>query len=87
MCCNGAYVNKNHEFITPSNSNASRVKVQSNKEDKENYNPNHLHNNHNIAIFEGEMHITDRQDNDQIVKHIRTTSSVNKSVIDYNRIR
>lgn len=33
------------------------------------------------------MHITDRKDNDQIVKHIRTTSMINKSAIDYGRIR
>lgn len=38
-------------------------------------------------MYEGEMHITDRFDNDQIVKHIRTTSSVNKSVFDFARVK
>lgn len=38
-------------------------------------------------MFEGEMHITDRKDNDQIVKHIRTTSSVNKSIFDLTRVK
>jgi hypothetical protein len=33
------------------------------------------------------MHITDRKDNDQLVKHIRNTSSVNKSVCDLERMR
>ena len=33
------------------------------------------------------MHITDRKDNDLIVKHIRTTSLINKSNIDFSRIK
>jgi hypothetical protein len=33
------------------------------------------------------MHITDRKDNDLLVKHIINTSSVNKSVCDLERIR
>ena len=42
--------------------------------------------------FDGEMHITNRcKDNDQLVKHIRNTSSVNKSacgfVADMTRLR
>lgn len=39
------------------------------------------------TTFEGEMHITDRKDNDLLVKHIRTTSSVNKSVLDLVRLK
>ena len=38
-------------------------------------------------MYEGEMHITDRKDNEQIVKHIRNTSSVNKSVCDLERMK
>jgi hypothetical protein len=33
------------------------------------------------------MHITDRKDNDLLVKHIRTTSLINKSAVDYSRIK
>ena len=40
------------------------------------------------GLYEGEMHITDRKDNEQLVKHIRATSSVaNKSVFDAQRVR
>jgi hypothetical protein len=58
MCCNSAYINKNHELITPENSNLNRVKIQSKNEDKENMQPNAHGPNRNI--YEGEMHITDR---------------------------
>ena len=34
-----------------------------------------------------EMHITDRKDNDLLVKHIRTTSVLNKSLVDHSRIK
>lgn len=43
--------------------------------------------NKHVGQFEGEMHITDRKDNDLLVKHIRTTSLVNRSAIDFTRIR
>lgn len=33
------------------------------------------------------MHITDRKDNDLLVMHIRTTSMLNKSNVDFSRIR
>jgi hypothetical protein len=72
MCCNNAYVNKNHEFSSPEEDSAFRIKRQ---------------NKNNELEFEGEMHITDRKDNEQLVKHIRTTSSVNKSVFDFNRVK
>ena len=51
MCCNNAYVNKGHEFMSPEEENAFRVKRQMER-DKE------------VGTFEGEMHITDRKDND-----------------------
>lgn len=38
-------------------------------------------------MYDGEMHITDRKDNDLLVKHIRTTSMVNKSGYDFSRVK
>lgn len=74
MCCNNAYVNKGHEFMSPEDENAFRVKRQ-------------MERDKDAGTFEGEMHITDRKDNDLLVKHIRTTSSVNKSVLDLARLK
>ena len=42
---------------------------------------------HGGTGFDGEMHITNRVDNDQIVKHIRSTSSVSKAVVDAERFK
>ncbi len=81
MCCNNAYVNKGPELITPGKTAGFRVKQQ-NREDKENI------NNANIgALYDGEMHITDRKDNAMLVNHIRTTSILNKSAVDFARVR
>ena len=87
MCCNNAYVNKQLEVISPEMSSTHqlhRVRLQDNKENQENVNPNKALGH---AYYEGEMHITDRKDNDLLVKHIRTTSLINKSNIDFSRVK
>lgn len=101
MCCNNAYVNRNHEFITPENAavTMAAAAAQRNKsskkangytdyEDKENMNSNMLFDDQQMMVG-GEMHITDRKDNHELVKHIRTTSaSVNsRAVFDAQRIK
>lgn len=74
MCCNNAYVSKNHEYESPEVDSGYRIKKQNKNLNEE-------------MEFEGEMHITDRKDNNELVKHIRTTSSVNRSVIDIARVK
>jgi len=74
MCCNNAYVSKNHEYESPGVDSGYRIKKQNKNLNEE-------------MEFEGEMHITDRKDNNELVKHIRTTSSVNRSVIDIARVK
>lgn len=50
MCCNNAYVSKNTEFLSPEEDTVQRVKRQERGSTK--------------MEFPGEMHITDRKDND-----------------------
>jgi hypothetical protein len=102
MCCNNAYVNKNHELIAPEHNAAHRVKLQDKRtalirggtgEDKENDYEKGENDDVNYREAPGRavrMHITDRQgDNEQLVKHIRSTSSIasRSGIFDAARLR
>lgn len=89
MCCNNAYINKNHELIAPEF--AQRVKMQERpsakkkrgkeieaNEDKENMGQNNEDGGFNSGVGgSGVMQISDKiGDNEILVKHIRSISSI-----------
>ncbi len=81
MCCNNAYtVNKNHELLSQPEINLQRIKDKQqrkkpliiNAEDKEN-----AGQIEEEGGYGGDMQISDKQgENEQLVKHIRQTSSI-----------
>ena len=102
MCCNNAYINKNHELIAPEF--AQRVKMQerlsANKkrgkmieaddEDKENGRQNNEVGGFGGGAGSGVMQISDKiGDNEILVKHIRSISSIasRSGVLDQGRIQ
>ena len=91
LCCNNAYVNKNHEVLSPDFQHHRGVKMPEQhrrgkatrrQEDKENEGDEYEEEDVGYGGGPpGEMQISDKYgENETLVKHIRQTSSIASSV-------